>query len=191
MNSPLPRPALALPPSFSSREFRNALGMFATGVTIVTARNAAGELVGLTASSFNSVSLEPPLVLWSLRGNSASLPVFQGARHFAINILSARQEQVSRDFARPIDREHNAAALIDQPQPIGRTSALLHPSPHLALVCPRDRSPAHARLLLHRRSSFSRLTLRSAADSAIARIACHPQNTASPAYVRPSHPAGP
>ena len=49
MNSPLPRPALALPPSFSSREFRNALGMFATGVTIVTARNAAGELVGPTA----------------------------------------------------------------------------------------------------------------------------------------------
>jgi len=58
-------------PAFDAREFRAALGMFATGVTIITARNAAGELVGLTANSFNSVSLAPPLVLWSL-GRSAT-----------------------------------------------------------------------------------------------------------------------
>ena len=53
-------------PNFSQLEFRAALAMFATGVTIVTARTAEGELVGLTANSFNSVSLTPPLVLWSL-----------------------------------------------------------------------------------------------------------------------------
>ena len=62
----MPSPPQAQPPSFAAFEFRTALGMFATGVTIVTARTAAGELVGLTANSFNSVSLNPPLVLWSL-----------------------------------------------------------------------------------------------------------------------------
>lgn len=60
-----PRPTL-LPPDFDSRHFRSTLGMFATGVTIVTARAPSGGLVGLTANSFNSVSLSPPLVLWSL-----------------------------------------------------------------------------------------------------------------------------
>ena len=60
MNPPPPPPVLARPPSFSTREFRDALGMFATGVTIVTARGADGGLVGLTANSFNSVSLQPP-----------------------------------------------------------------------------------------------------------------------------------
>ena len=70
-------PRKALPPTFSSPEFRAALGMFATGVTIVTARSASGELVGLTANSFNSVSLEPPLVLWSLGLSSPSRAVFR------------------------------------------------------------------------------------------------------------------
>ena len=101
VKSPLPRPALALPPSFSSREFRNALGMFATGVTIVTARNAAGELVGLTASSFNSVSLDPPLVLWSLVTHSPNLAVFSECSHFAINILGSGQEELAMRFANP------------------------------------------------------------------------------------------
>ena len=69
-------PRKAAPPVFSPREFRASLGMFATGVTIVTARGAAGELVGLTASSFNSVSLAPALVLWSLSHTASSLPAF-------------------------------------------------------------------------------------------------------------------
>jgi flavin reductase (DIM6/NTAB) family NADH-FMN oxidoreductase RutF len=65
----------AVAPSFSTPDFRAALGMFATGVTVVTARRADGTLVGLTANSFNSVSLEPPLVLWSLaRSNTGIEP---------------------------------------------------------------------------------------------------------------------
>ena len=66
-------PRKAAPPVFSPREFRASLGMFATGVTIVTARTPAGVLVGLTANSFNSVSLNPPLVLWSLSQGASSM----------------------------------------------------------------------------------------------------------------------
>lgn len=76
---------------FSSREFRDALGQFATGVTIVTARSPQGHPVGVTVSSFNSVSLTPPLVLWSMALSAASLPVFQHCSHYAIHVLSASQ----------------------------------------------------------------------------------------------------
>ncbi|WP_084153943.1 flavin reductase family protein [Simplicispira psychrophila] len=87
--------------------------MFATGVTIVTARSAQGELIGLTASSFNSVSLTPPLVLWSLARNAASLAVFSAGSHYAINVLGACQKPLAERFAtRGIDRwtdvEHTA-----------------------------------------------------------------------------------
>ena len=87
--------------------------MFATGVTIVTARSAQGELIGLTASSFNSVSLAPPLVLWSLARKAASLPVFSTGSHYAINVLGAHQKALAERFAtRGIDRgaavEHSA-----------------------------------------------------------------------------------
>jgi flavin reductase (DIM6/NTAB) family NADH-FMN oxidoreductase RutF len=86
-------------PSFSQPEFRTALGMFATGVTIVTARTAAGELVGLTANSFNSVSLKPPLVLWSLAKAAASMSAFSTGSHYAINILGADQIDLAKRFA--------------------------------------------------------------------------------------------
>ena len=86
-------------PNFSPVEFRTALGMFATGVTVVTARTAEGELVGLTANSFNSVSLTPPLVLWSLARAAASLPAFSTGSHYAINILGAEQHDLARRFA--------------------------------------------------------------------------------------------
>ena len=89
----------AKPPSFSTEEFRNALGMFATGVTIVTARSAEGVLVGLTANSFNSVSLEPPLVLWSLARAAASMAALSTGSHYAINILAANQKQLAERFA--------------------------------------------------------------------------------------------
>lgn len=101
-------PAAALQartPDFSSAEFRAALGMFATGVTIVTARAANGKLVGLTANSFNSVSLEPALVLWSLSCAADSLAVFSTGSHYAINILAADQQELARRFAaRGVDR---------------------------------------------------------------------------------------
>ena len=89
----------AKPPDFSAREFRASLGMFATGVTIVTARTAAGDLVGLTANSFNSVSLEPPLVLWSLSRAAGSMAAFSNGLHYAINVLAADQQTLAEQFA--------------------------------------------------------------------------------------------
>ena len=95
----------ARPPDFSSQEFRASLGMFATGVTIVTARTDAGTLVGLTASSFNSVSLSPPLVLWSLSRTAGSMAAFSKGRHYAINVLAADQQTLAERFAtRGVDR---------------------------------------------------------------------------------------
>lgn len=91
--------------AFTSRDFRHALGQFATGVTIVTTADAQGRPVGLTVSSFNSVSLEPPLVLWSLGHKAASLPVFQQCAHYAIHVLSAEQQALAQRFAtRGIDK---------------------------------------------------------------------------------------
>lgn len=95
----MPPPRTAQPPSFSSQEFRAALGMFATGVTIVTARTADGQPIGLTANSFNSVSLDPPLVLWSLAQAAASLPAFRAGSHYAINVLAADQRDLAERFA--------------------------------------------------------------------------------------------
>jgi flavin reductase (DIM6/NTAB) family NADH-FMN oxidoreductase RutF len=85
--------------SFDHRDFRNALGNFATGVTIVTARTRAGEALGLTANSFNSVSLDPPLVLFSLNRQNYSLRSFEEAGNFAINVLRDDQQEISRIFA--------------------------------------------------------------------------------------------
>ena len=79
--------------------------MFATGVTIVTARTPTGELIGLTANSFNSVSLNPPLVLWSLSQGASSLSAFSTGSHYAINILAADQQALALRFAtRGVDR---------------------------------------------------------------------------------------
>src|SRR5215210_67181 len=92
-------PRQAQPPSFSAQEFRAALGMFATGVTIVTARAADGKIIGLTANSFNSVSLAPPLVLWSLSRAAASMAVFSAGSHYAINVLASDQKELAERFA--------------------------------------------------------------------------------------------
>ena len=92
-------PTRALAPSFTTLDFRSALGTFATGVTIVTALDDAGQAVGLTANSFNSVSLSPPLVLWSLARSAGSMPAFARGSHYAINILSADQHTLAERFA--------------------------------------------------------------------------------------------
>jgi flavin reductase (DIM6/NTAB) family NADH-FMN oxidoreductase RutF len=98
-------PPRASAPAFSSPAFRAALGTFATGVTIVTARDAAGLPVGITANSFNSVSLSPPLVLWSLGRHAGSMPAFEQGSHYAINILAADQHALALRFAaKSIDR---------------------------------------------------------------------------------------
>jgi flavin reductase (DIM6/NTAB) family NADH-FMN oxidoreductase RutF len=95
----MPPPRQARLPSFTAADFRRALGMFATGVTIVTARDAGGQRVGLTANSFNSVSLTPPLVLWSLSHQAASVLAFSSGSHYAINVLAAGQRALAERFA--------------------------------------------------------------------------------------------
>ena len=92
-------------PSFTAADFRAALGMFATGVTVVTGRNASGGCFGLTANSFNSVSLAPPLVLWSLSRTAGTMPHFERGSHYAINILGADQRALAERFAsKTLDR---------------------------------------------------------------------------------------
>lgn len=86
-------------PAHDSRAFRDALGLFATGITVVTARTPDGEPVGLTVNSFNSVSLEPPLVLWSLSLGSPSEAPFRACSHYAIHVLGEGQQALSRQFA--------------------------------------------------------------------------------------------
>lgn len=87
--------------SHDSRELRNALGRFPTGVTVITTRSPAGRAEGLTANSFSALSLDPPLVLWSIVRKSGSLQSFVDSGHFAINVLRASQADISHRFARP------------------------------------------------------------------------------------------
>lgn len=83
------------------RQLRQALGRFATGVTIITAAAQDGTRVGLTVNSFASVSLDPPLVLWSIERRSPSLAVFRTASHFCVNVLTAQQKDLCQRFASP------------------------------------------------------------------------------------------
>lgn len=84
-----------------SRELRRALGSFATGITIVTARAPDGRLAGVTANSFCSVSLDPPLVLWCLAGSAPSRTIFSHASHFAVHVLAEDQLALSDRFCKP------------------------------------------------------------------------------------------
>jgi 3-hydroxy-9,10-secoandrosta-1,3,5(10)-triene-9,17-dione monooxygenase reductase component len=88
------------PAPIDSREFRSALGTFTTGVTIVTAKGQDGGPVGVTANSFNSVSLNPPMILWSLARSAYSLATFEAAQYWAVHILAAHQDELSNRFAR-------------------------------------------------------------------------------------------
>jgi flavin reductase (DIM6/NTAB) family NADH-FMN oxidoreductase RutF len=87
--------------SYDPRTFRTALGCFTTGITVVTAVAPGGQLLGLTANSFNSVSLDPPLVLFSLDRLAYSFEIFLAVEHFAVNVLSRDQRHLSDAFARP------------------------------------------------------------------------------------------
>jgi flavin reductase (DIM6/NTAB) family NADH-FMN oxidoreductase RutF len=84
------------------KEFREVLGSFATGVTVITAVTAGGERLGSTASSFNSVSLDPPLILFSLARSAKAFDAWQSVEAFAVNILTERQDALSTRFARPL-----------------------------------------------------------------------------------------
>lgn len=104
MSSNLPRERPSDQAS-DGRALRNALACFATGVCVVTTRSDKGVDVGLTVNSFTSISLDPPLVLWSLAKKSAALQVFQATPHFAIHVLAADQEGLSKRFAsKSVDR---------------------------------------------------------------------------------------
>lgn len=83
-----------------AKSFRQCLGKFATGITVVTCTDEDGGGCGITANSFSSVSLDPPLVLWNVAKTSHSLPAFLNAKHFAINVLTAEQQNLSAHFAR-------------------------------------------------------------------------------------------
>jgi flavin reductase (DIM6/NTAB) family NADH-FMN oxidoreductase RutF len=87
--------------NFDTRQLRNVLGRFFTGVTVVTTIDQTGKTLGVTANSFTSVSLDPPLILWNQAIASPSHPVFRGAERFAINILAEDQVSVSQRFSRP------------------------------------------------------------------------------------------
>jgi len=86
--------------SFDLRTFRDTLGLFVTGVTVITTRDQAGRAVGITANSFNSVSLDPPLILWSVGLNAHSLDAFSNAKAFAVHILRDDQADLSARFAK-------------------------------------------------------------------------------------------
>jgi 4-hydroxyphenylacetate 3-hydroxylase, reductase component len=102
-NSALPDPAR--PPgtewALDPLSLRRALGSFGTGVTVVTTLGANGQLVGVTANSFSSVSLSPPIVLWSLNRSSLSLAAFDHSGRFVVNVLALDQVAVSRRFSKP------------------------------------------------------------------------------------------
>lgn len=98
---------------FDSREFRDTLGTFTTGVTVVTTRGATGEPAGLTANSFNSVSLEPPLVLWSIAKTSRALEDFKQAEYWAVHILADGQEALAKVFASKADDKFSGLETVD------------------------------------------------------------------------------
>ena len=98
-----------------SRSFRQVMGCFATGITVVTAEDSDGKALGITINSLTSVSLEPPLILFCLDRRAHIFPIFKKLEHFAVNILSNSQEDISQHFA---DYRHHPRPekLWDKPQ---------------------------------------------------------------------------
>lgn len=106
---------------FDVRDFRRTLGQFPTGVTVITTRADDGEPIGVTASSFNSVSVDPPLVLWSVDRSAYSANIFDRAEHFAVNVLASNQMDISNRFA---GRGEDKYAGIDYSNGIGGSPLL-------------------------------------------------------------------
>ena len=103
---------------FDRRDYRQALGQFATGVTVVTTHTPDGRNVGVTVNSFASVSLDPPLILWSLSREAQSFTEFIKATHFAVNVLEARQHHLSRHFATRVADKFAGIDFIEGPSGI-------------------------------------------------------------------------
>lgn len=117
----------AKPADFDALYFRSALGRFPTGVTVITTEAREDhQPIGLTISSFNSVSLDPPLVLWTLTKTASSLVHFQHSERYVIHVLAAQQRVLARKFARgsqasrfedvELTRAPNGALMLDDPQ---------------------------------------------------------------------------
>ena len=104
----------------SELDFRRSLGRFATGVTVVTCCAPDGRPCGITANSFSSVSLDPPLVLWNIARVSNSLHAYLAAKHFAIHVLAADQRHLAEHFARTDHTRYNGVehTISDQDVPI-------------------------------------------------------------------------
>lgn len=94
-------------------DLRRAFGRFGTGVTVITSRAPDGTRLGVTANSFNTVSLEPPIVLWSLSGRSPSLASFRATGRFVVNVLSLDQLELSQRFSRPATDKFAGLAFSD------------------------------------------------------------------------------
>lgn len=119
-----------------SRTLRNLFGSYPTGVAIVTTRAPDGRPVGLTISSFASLSLEPPLVLWSLGVQSSNLDVFRDCEHFTINVLDRRDEELARQFSNSRIQDKFAGVDIDEtPEGVPAIASAL-----TILVCAHDDS---------------------------------------------------
>ncbi|KAA1193028.1 flavin reductase family protein [Pseudohalioglobus sediminis] len=119
--------------TIDGRELRNALGRFATGVCVISAVDAQGHAVGMTANSFASVSLEPPLVLWSLQNSSEVFDSFAGARRFAINVLASDQLEISNQYAKKGDHR-----MAPQHYRLGRHGAPLLRNALVSFECEQD-----------------------------------------------------
>jgi len=112
---------------FDLRDLRSALGQYATGVTVVTTEDAAGRRWGMTANSFTSVSLNPPLVLWAGAKSSPSLPAFQAATRFAVNVLAFDQHHLSRQFSTSGTDKFDGVTLVPRNQVANPDSDMLPP----------------------------------------------------------------
>ncbi|WP_454691961.1 flavin reductase [Achromobacter aloeverae] len=110
-NKPQPSALERVMDAFDHREFRRTLGAFTTGVTVVTTVDAAGKPYGVTANSFSSVSLDPPLILWSQALTSSSYPAFRDCERFVVNILGDHQVHVSNQFAKSGDDKFQGIAV--------------------------------------------------------------------------------
>ena len=99
--------------NIDAREIRKCFGKFATGITVITALAPDGTKIGLTVNSFSSLSLDPPMILWSLDKRSNSVDALKTAPYFAVNVLASNQMDISNNFASPSDEKFAGVDLID------------------------------------------------------------------------------
>ncbi len=132
--------------TFDAREFRDALGCFATGVSVITSYNQQNEPMGVTVNSFSSVSIDPPLILFSLAHNGNHCQEFKVSGKFSVNVLSTKQKELCDRFATPLEDRFNGVdyELGENGTPIFEESlsviecenfALQEAGDHLVFIC--------------------------------------------------------